>query len=162
MTKLPRQQLSESALLKINLPESQYKADLILFNDGKDLSAELLKIALAGIAVVGVLVSFPAWPWPNDLPFRVLLSCAVIALGISAGTALLQRFFASSAMFHHIKAMKIASYEEPEMEQTVETELVIRFQQFRRAHVLLIATAVLVVSGAALLGSAFIRLLFAS
>jgi hypothetical protein len=48
------------------------------------------------------------------------------------------------------------------MEQSVKAELAIRFKQFRRAHLLLVTTAFFLVSGAALLGGAFIRLLFAS
>lgn len=162
MTNPPMQQLSESALLKIHLPETQYQVDLALFNDGKNLSAELLKLALAGIAVVGALLSLPDRPWPDDLLSRALLSSSVIVFAVSAGLALLQRFFASSAMFHHIKAMKTASCGDPALEQSVAAEVAVRFQQFRRAHLLLMATAVFLVSGAALLGGAFIRLLFAS
>jgi hypothetical protein len=161
MTNPPIQHLSEHALLKINLQDAQYGVDLALFNDGKDLSAELLKLALAGIAVVGALRSLPDRPWPDDLLFKILLSCSVIAFAASTGTALLQRFFASSALFHHIKAMKMASCDDAAIEQSVEAEVAIRLAQFGRAHVLLIATAALLVSGAALLGSAFIRLMFA-
>ncbi len=161
MTNPLLQELSEKALLNIKLPEAQYQVDLALFEDGKALSAELLKLALVGIAVVGALLSFPGRPWPDDLPFKMLLSCSVIAFATSTGVALLQRFFASSAMFHHIKAMKVASCENPALEQSVEMELAERFKQFGRADVLLIATAVLLVLGASLLGSAFIRLLFA-
>lgn len=161
MTNPPIQHLSEHALLKINLQDAQYGVDLALFNDGKDLSAELLKLALAGIAVVGALLSLPARPGPDDLLFKILLSCSVIAFAASTGTALLQRFFASSALFHHIKAMKMASCDDAAIEQSVEAEVAIRLVQFGRAHVLLIATAAFLVSGAALLGSAFIRLMFA-
>jgi len=57
MTNPSIQHLSEHALLKIKLQDAQYGVDLALFNDGKDLSAELLKLALAGIAVVGALLS---------------------------------------------------------------------------------------------------------
>lgn len=162
MTKPPVQTLSEPALLKISLPEAQYRVDLALFNDGKELAAELLKLALAGIAVVGALLSFPARPGPDDLLAKALLSSSVIVFAVSAGIALLQRFFASSAMFHHIKAMKTASCNDPALAQAVEEEVAARFTQFRRAHLLLMATAFFLVAGAALLGGAFIRLLFAS
>lgn len=154
-------ELSEQALLNVKLPEAQYRVDLALFEDGKALSAELLKLALAGIAVVGALLSFPARPWPDDLPFKTLLCLSVVGFAASAGVALLQRFFASGAMFHHMKAMKVASCEDPALEQLVEMELAERLKQFGRAHVLLIATAVLLVSGAILLAGAFVRLLLA-
>ena len=162
MSTAPIQNLSESALLRIDLPDARYQADPPLFDDGKNLSAELLKLALAGIAVVGALLTLPARPWPDDLPFRVLLSCSVMVLAVSAGTALLQRFFSSSGMFHHVKAMKVASCADPALEQSVEREIAIRLRQFERAHALLIATASSLVLGAALLGGAFVRLMFAA
>ena len=162
MTNPPVQHLSEHDLLNSKLSDAQYRVDLALFNDGEDLSAELLKLALAGIAVVGALLSLPDRSWPDDLLFRGLLSSSVIVFAVSAGLALLQRFFSSSAMFHHIKAMKTASCGDPALEHSVEAEVAVRFTQFRRAHLLLMATAFFLVSGAALLGGAFIRLLFAS
>lgn len=162
MTHPPVHHVSEPELLNSKLSDAQYRVDLALFNDGEGLSAELLKLALAGIAVVGALLSLPARSWPDDFLFKALLSGSVIVFAICSGAALLQRFFASSAMFHHIKAMKIASRENPALKQSVEAEVAIRFTQFRRAHRLLVTTAFFLVSGAALLGGAFIRLLFAS
>lgn len=161
MTDEPTQCLSERALLQVNLPEAQYQADMVLFNDGQKLSAELLKLSLAGIAVVGALLSFPDKAWPDDLLFKIFLSSSVAVLAIAAGTALLQRFYASSAMFHHIKAMKVAAGGAV-LEQAVEAEIAIRAEKFKCAHALLVTTSVCLVLGAALLGSAFIRQLFAA
>lgn len=68
-----------------------------------------------GIAVVGFLLPLlpksAAAPGTSDGAFKLLLSSSVIAFALSASVALLQRFFASSGMFHHIKAMKFAFHE---------------------------------------------------
>jgi hypothetical protein len=45
-----RKHLSERDLLRIELPELRYQVDMKLFDHGQGLSAELLKLSLAGIA----------------------------------------------------------------------------------------------------------------
>lgn len=153
-------QLSEQELLRVDLPETLYKVDMALFGHGQNLSAELLKLSLAGIAVVGALLTIPTRPWPDDLLFRLLLSFSVVVFAFSTSLALLQRFFASSAMFHHIKAMKVAHSSDVTLAESVDVEIAIRLNQFTRAHKLLVGTAFFLALGAVSLGSAFVRLLF--
>lgn len=154
------QQLSEQELLRIELPEARYKIDMILFDQGQNLSAELLKLSLAAIAVVGALLTMLTRPWPDDLPFKLLIASSVVVFALSISLALLQRFYASSAMFHHIKAMKMAYTGSAALADAVEMELAIRLRQFSRAHLLLVGTALFLALGAIFLGGAFIRLLF--
>jgi hypothetical protein len=152
--------LSEHDLLRAELPESRYKIDLTLFEQSQNLSAELLKLSLAAIAVVGALLSVPTRPWPDDLAFKLLISASVVVFAFSAGLALLQRFFSSSAMFHHIKALKAAHANDPALTESVEMELAVRQTEFARAHRLLVGTAIFLGTGAVCLGVAFVRLLF--
>lgn len=156
----PKNHLSERELLRVELPEARYRSDLALFDHGQSLSAELLKLSLAAIAVVGALLPLLPKPWPRDEIFRLLLSISVIAFAISTGLALLQRFYASSGIFHHIKAMKLASRNESSLDEATEIELRTRLGKFNVAHSLLKATAISLSVGAGLLASAFIRLMF--
>lgn len=151
---------SEHDLLRIELPEARYAIDLALFEQSRGLSAELLKLSLAAIAVVGALVSIPARPWPDDLAFKLLISASVVLFAFSTGLALLQRFFASSAMFHHVKALKTAQTNDPALVESVEEEIAVRLSEFNRAHRLLVGTALFLAAGALCLGVAFVRLLF--
>lgn len=166
MANSPNKELTERDLLQIDLPQERYGADMKLFEDGRQLSSELLKLSLAGVAVVSVLLPLlpkpaisPASPGATDGIFKLLLSGSVIAFAISAGLALLQRFYASSGMFHHIKAMKIAVPGDPTLNDAIEIELRTRFAKFIRAHSFLKTTAVGISVGAALLAGAFIRLM---
>jgi hypothetical protein len=156
--------LSERDLLRVEIPEARYQIDMKLFDDGQKLSAELLKLSLAGVAVVGVFLQLlskpPVSAGLTDRAFKLLFSSSVMAFAISAAVALLQRFYASSGMFHHIKAMKVAVSEDPSGFADTERELATRLGKFTRAHSLLKAAAILLSLGAALMAGAFIRLMF--
>ena len=164
MTNASNRHLSERDLLRVELPEARYQVDMKLFDDGQNLSAELLKLSLAGVAVVGVFLQLlsktPISAGLTDRPFKLLFSFSVVAFAISAAVALFQRFYASSGMFHHIKAMKIATSEDPSDCEATERELGTRLSNFQRAHSLLKAAAILLSCGAALMAGAFIRLMF--
>jgi hypothetical protein len=157
-----KSELSERDLLRVELPETRYHVDMQLFEQGQSLSAELLKLSLAGIAVVGVLL--PLLPKQSsgaaDSVFKLLLAASVMSFAIAAAAALLQRFFASSGMFHHIKAMKIAFHSDPSLDKATDRELHTRLSQFIRAHTLLKATAILLAIGVAFMGAAFVRLMY--
>ena len=155
--------ISEEDLLKIELPEDRYAVDLKLYEYGHRISARCLTLALAGIAVVGVFFSLLDKTAANkaltDPYFKIYLAASTIAFAVSAGVALLQQFFSSSGMFHHIKAMKIAYQNESSFMQDLSANLTIRHDKFMRAHLFLKITAVLLVLGAALLGLAYIQLI---
>ncbi len=160
MTDKPKKTLSGRALLQVNLPESQYQADMALFEDGQRLTDVLLKLSLGGIVVVGALLSFPTRTWPDDCLFKILLTSSVIVFAFTVGFSLLRRYFASGSMFHHIEAMKKASFGDPALEPAVENDIAMRDKKHKCANILLITTSVFLTLGAALLGGAFIRLLF--
>lgn len=155
--------LSEEDLLTIELPEAAYAVDLKLYEYGQQVSARCLTLALGGIAVVGVFLPLldkvAAVAALTDWLFRTLLAASTVAFAVSAGIAVLQQFFASAGMFHHIKAMKIAFRKEPALAADLDENLAIRLDRFNRAHFHLKAAAGSLVLGACLLGLAFIRLM---
>ena len=151
-------------LAKLDVPEGHYKADLELHDRSQSFSSELLKLALAGIAVVGfLLANFPKGPLAQslkDTAVKVLFSAAVVAFALAVGAALLQRFYASGAMFHHLQVIKLLMLPESVSEHEVKENLSIRTEKFMRAHAFLKCAAWLLVTAALFLSIAFIRMMF--
>ncbi len=150
---------------RIDLPEGRYRADLDLHDRSLHFSAELVRLALAGIAVVGFLVT----KLPDhelrvvfaDQLLKFLLSGSLVALAASAGLALLHRFFAGGAAFHHIQVIKLLVLNDSSSEQELQQALKHRTALFLRCHRFLMLASVLLVAGTAFLGGAIIRLLLA-
>jgi hypothetical protein len=153
----------ESNLLHVELAEPCYGVDLALYEDGLSLSKELLRLSLAGIAVVGFLLPLLPKLRPYGDPagglFKLLLSSSVSVFALSTAATLFQRYYASGAMFHHIKAMKLASLDAPSMVEQIQEDLNLRNTKFTVAHRLLMTTFICLFAGAALLAAAFIRLM---
>ena len=84
----------------------------------------------------------------------------VVDVALAAGAALLQRFYASGAMFHHLQVIKLLMLPESVSEEDVKENLVIRTAKFLRAHAFLKCAAWLLVTAALLLSVAFIRMMF--
>ena len=150
-------------MLQVAIAEPRYGIDLALYEDGLSLSKELLRLSLAGIAVVGFLLPLlPKLRPCGDLAdglFKFLLSTSVTVFALSTAAILFQRYYASGAMFHHIKAMKLASLDDPSMVEQIQEDLNLRNTKFKVAHRLLMTTSICLFAGAALLAAAFIRLM---
>ena len=147
-------------LLQVELHADSYRIDLELFDRGQKLSAELLRLSLAGIAIVGffltkILANFPAHLASNTL--KLCLAGAVLACVLSTLFSLLQAFFASGAMFHHIKAIKLTQLKDQALNDALKETLSAREAKFKTAHWLLIASAIFLVIAACLLGTDFIE-----
>ena len=148
----------------LDVPEVRYKADLELHDRSQAFSSELLKLALGGIAIVGfLLANFPASQLQQslkDIPIRVLFSATVVAFALSATASLLQRFYAGSALFHHLQVIKLLLLGDTSPESEVDMNLSIRTTKFLQAHSLLRSAAILLVIAALLLSVAFTRMMF--
>ncbi len=146
------------------MPEVRYKADLELHDRSQAFSSELLKLALGGIAVVGfLLANFPETQLQQslkDMPVRALFSASVVAFALAAAAALLQRFYAAGALFHHLQAIKLLLLHDASTQSEVETNISIRTDKFLRAHSFLKGAAFLLVIAALLLSIAFTRMMF--
>lgn len=153
--------------LLAELPEDRYRADMELYRQDQALNAELLRLSLAGIAVVGFLLSLLVekikFSGLDDVWFAGLLTAAVVGFAVAALGALKRRMVAASAMFHHIKNLKEAKLmQEGKLEvssadkppENPASDKMIATQKVLDATVLVLAVA------AGLLGGAFVRMLF--
>jgi hypothetical protein len=99
--------------VKIEVPEVRYKADLELHDRFQNFSAEVLRLSLAGIAVIGFLLTLLLGDG-DALGRRVLrledvrlsLTVSVIAFGVAVALSLLHKFLASDGIYHHLRAIK--------------------------------------------------------
>ena len=155
----------ERRLGRMAVPEERYRVDIDLHDRSLSFSAELVRLALAGIAVVGFLVArLPDQRVHivfDDPLVKVLLSASLVALAASAGFALLHRFNAGGAAFHHLQVIKLLLLNDPQDEDELERSFKERTTLFLRCHRFLTLASFLLVAGTGLLGGAFIRLLFA-
>jgi len=167
--------------VKIEVPEARYKSDLELHDRFQDFSAELLKLALAGIAVFGIILSLlgkndttkPVQDSLRSCSFFWLSTFCLIFLGVSVACALIHRFMASDGMYHHLRAIKLLILLEEravnpqflfqEKEETirlaVSSDEKFRTSKFTTSEHFLQASAIFLVAGSLLLGAAFLQLL---
>lgn len=101
MTRIPARTLAD-----IKLDDNVFKADFEITDKYQAFSAELLRLALLGIAGYGFLLSQlaivngnPSLFFKAILDQTVILGLGVSCLGIATGTALAHRFF-QQIVFH--------------------------------------------------------------
>lgn len=104
--------MPKSTLGLVPLPEKTIEHDLALLQRFQEFSAELLRIALIGISVIGFALSRILIP-ENGHPVltlstqtKCLLIIALVALGTSAAAALAHRYFAVDGVAWHLQAMR--------------------------------------------------------
>ncbi len=149
----------EEQLNSVEVPEDRYRLDLDLHDRSIQFSAELLRIALAGIVVVGFIVE----KFPKDLRDIALktslskwtLAAAVIAFAISSGCALAHRFFAGGAAFHHSQVIKLLILPDAHDSKALTDAKAKRTRLFLRCHRYLILASSCLVIGAGLLAITF-------
>jgi hypothetical protein len=151
-------------LAQLDVPETRYRADMELYDRSQRFSSELLKLALAGIAVVGFFVA----SIPEEYRKRVfdnwvlhlLLIGAVVGFAAAVACSLWHRFLAGGANFHHMQFIKLlminATNPDPLVETTLQHHFLRRGVKFLRCHRFLVTCAVLLLVSACLLGGAFV------
>jgi cytochrome b subunit of formate dehydrogenase len=150
-------------LLLAKVPADSYQIDLELFDRGQKLSAELLRLSLAGIAVVGFFLTSALAKTPVNSECNTLklsLSGAVLACVLSTLFSLLQMFFASGSMFHHIKAIKQTQFDGQASNDALMESLNARKAKLKTAHQFLVASGMFLVIAACFLGAAFIKWMY--
>jgi hypothetical protein len=157
----------DQLLAQLEVPETRYRADMELHDRSQVFSSELLKLALAGIAVVGFFLA----NIPDEYRKRVfehavmgwLLIGCVVGFAGSVGCALWHRFLAGGANFHHLQYIKLlmikASNPDPLVESTLRHDWKLRGVKFHQCHRFLVGSAVLLFISASLLGAAFVNFL---
>jgi hypothetical protein len=118
---------------------------------------------LGGIAVIGFLLAhFPKERLEHildDAAVRILFCASVADFLVSVGLALLQRFQAAGAMFHHLHVIKLSSLQDATAEAEISHHMRLREKKFLQAHALLKSTSSFLVLAALLVGIAFIRMM---
>ena len=158
----------ELSLSNVAIPEERYKADLELHDRFQQFGAELLRLSSAGIGIFGFLLA--AGIERGDVMLKTLHAEPVLkllfglspcCLGASVAFALWHRFLASDGMFHHFRAIKLLLLRREAVVAQVEIEEQARNKKFKRSEHCLAIAAIFLVLGAALLATAFIRLIYA-
>lgn len=151
-------------LARLELPELQYKADMMLHDESQQFSGELLKISLAGIAAVGIFIGYMADKHMDLVLGNALVGCmavgSVIGFAATAAVSMMHRFLSQSSHFHHINYLKLVSIQttppDDEIEKRTQGELKGRESRFMRCDKALKLAAVLMIISAMLMGGFFI------
>lgn len=104
--------MAKHSLGLVTLPEKTIEYDLTVLQRFQEFSAELLRIALLGISVIGFALSRVLLPEgekavpPLTTSIKCLLILALLALGVSAASALAHRYFAVDSVSWHLQAMR--------------------------------------------------------
>ena len=176
MSKSSKQFLSG---VKVEVPEDRYKVDVELHDRFQVFSSELLKLALAGIAVFGLFLTLLGDASTDNEIKKALNSCSfkwlsifsLVSFALSVGLALVHRFLASDGLYHHFRAIKslILLEERPEnpdfnfeeyeksIRKNIKKDEEIRNRKFESSESALKASAALLAVGAVFLGAVFIR-----
>jgi hypothetical protein len=105
-----------------SLPPGTFEHDVSVGQGYQAFSAELLRLALAGLAVVGFIVTKvlvgPAPDLPSLAPQTVAalksqLGWAIALLAVSAALALLHRYSSTDALARHLYAMRRLAAKRP-------------------------------------------------
>jgi hypothetical protein len=91
-----------------NLDESRYKAELELVDRYQSFVAELLRLSLLGIAVIGFLYKTTSETASDIGVATTPAALGVLLFGISAASALVFRFFAAEGARFYIEALRFA------------------------------------------------------
>lgn len=173
MDRIPARKLSD-----IELPEDSFKADFELTDRYQAFSAELVRLALLGIAGYGFLISEVLGKGEgvgsNSLSRLAdhsgSLGLGVILLGLSAALALAHRFFSTGCLARQIKILRtLKRGENPqwtEQERKLDQDLLRkeREDQLRILHTcnrVLMVSVALLVGGAAAVAYVFAAILLA-
>ena len=92
----------------MELREEYYKADIILLEKYQSYSAELLRISLLGIALLGFFFDkvsdSEAFDPGAKFSMALTLGVAAMLFAIAAAAALAHRFYSTDGIFYHIRA----------------------------------------------------------
>lgn len=158
---MPRSEELDRLIAQTCVPEDIYKADMELHVQSQKLSSELLRLSLAGIAVIGfLLANIPegkAGKVFSDATLMIFVTGSVTAFTVVVLFVLLQTFYASGAMFHHLKCIKLLQQENETFHIKANEAMHVRSTKFEQAQLFLKLSSGLLVVAAGLLGAAFIK-----
>src|SRR5918995_2046278 len=120
-----------------SLDEKMYKAELDLVDKYQSFVAELLRLALLGIAVFGFLYQTALENDANIDAAKDLAALGIFMFGISAASALIFRFFAIEGARFYIQALRSTPFRNdgtqelrtPEQSERAKESLETRFRK---------------------------------
>jgi hypothetical protein len=92
------------------IDESVTKQDFELTKLYQAYSSELLRIAIAGIAIVGFLIQHLKLLEKKNNWVNVLIGAGMISLAVSSAFALLHRYFSTDSMAYFIAHLRAKTY----------------------------------------------------
>jgi hypothetical protein len=156
-----------SSLGLVPLPAETVEHDLALLTKFQEYSAELLRLALLGITVIGYVaqqllfgkaddVKNAAAHWPGARPWVI---AALVCLSLAALASLWHRYVSSDSMSWHLQAMRRFATGDPAQVEKAKAEAAQRLRRFRWSQRGLRAAALTLGLGTACLAVALIKLI---
>lgn len=94
----------------MSLSKDDYEADLALLDRYQTFSAELVRVSLLGVGVLGFFFDKVAGSTYLSVSTRqlvlTLLACAAVCFGTAAAAALAHRFLSSDGFFYHLRGLR--------------------------------------------------------
>ena len=147
----------------IALAEDLYAHDLALHDRFKEFSDQLLKITLIGLGVFAFFFTNDAdkssllvGALQRNCEVRLFLSVAAVSFVLAAWAALRHRFLSSDAMFHHIRALKLITLNNPALSVKIAIDEEKRTDKLKWAEKFIYTSAALLALGTLFLAIAFI------
>ncbi|HEY0021764.1 MAG TPA: hypothetical protein VGB24_02610 [Longimicrobium sp.] len=165
--------LPARSLVDISLSEDAFRSDFEITDKYQGFSAELVRLALLGIAGYGFLLSNLALnnAQPSDffeklVKFRWLLGVGVVSLGVAAASALAHRFFSTDCLSHQVTILRLlkranAEHWTPE-EKAADRERLTREREEQMHDLRRCRRLLWVAAGALVLGASAVVLSFAA
>jgi hypothetical protein len=138
------QDLSKKFLNLVLIKEDAYKPDLQLLERYQAYSAELLRLSLAGLGVVGFLIMNKL---VTQTAVKAWLTVGILLFGVSSGSALAHRYFSSDGIHYFIKAVRLNGRKSPD-EKCIKGEIDNMKKKYRIAWMYLRISCVSLALGA--------------
>jgi hypothetical protein len=154
----------------VGVPEDRYKADFEMLSRFTAYSAEILRLSLGGIAVIGFLITGVTGAKDgflsgavSDGGVKMLLAAAIIFLLVSTACVLGHMINAAGGMFEHIRAVRCWMLEEnfPNSGHAAKARVyeTTRNTDFKRSNLLQRASFFALALAASMMVAAFIKVL---
>lgn len=162
----PKKEDNKIALGHFPLPERTFEYDVTVSDKYQAFSAELLRLALLGIAAIGFLItnillkSDSTTAKSSESISTEVKSCVIVSLiclGISAACSLLHRYFASDSIAYHLESLRLDIRQAKGDDNDASSERKGRRWRLKLSGILLLASGALLWLGAVFIITAFIK-----
>lgn len=148
-----------------DVPAEFYEADIVLLDRYQGFSAEIVRISLLGIAVLGFFLEKLVSKAPSvgsltGLIIRGSLATGVVLFAAAACAGLLHRYYSADGIFYHLRAVRdFLIAERNETDRVLDSASKSK-RRYRRSGQWLLAAGVLLAVGGVAIGLAIGMLTF--